>query len=709
MAIINQMNFMRNGAYVSGGPLYIETMQGPNNALQLSKTGSSWSRTTETNLVAPLPNTYIKLFRWNSGIVSGKISLIAGGGNWHHLMTLEFSCVSDSSGGGYSFSLLNESKSIGDGSFDLTKFRIVRNTAASIYELHAFVNIIGSDKVFMCGMFDMSHSADLIINRQISVDDGSYTIKLTSGKINTYNTVHVIDPTTVNTNMNTLRANSTVFCNPASAASRPTDSDGFGVCITSGESTKNLTQIFISKTNPKLYYRSMDLAGAWQGWMSFNDSGFAPLTDPNFTKNVYIGGLGASLTSDLVASASGTDQQTLSIHTNNALNLFPKETLNFGYNIKFNPAINSVVKVTNSEYAMLLSAGIGITPQNNKPIIQISTSNKGESGFTQNGQVWTSLNQGAGSGLDADKVQGTPGDYIQAYRKTIQTGTDFNSLFGAGSYIVPTNAIATACTNCPSKTAGILEVKGEVHPNGNISSLWLYQIYTEYDTQKQYFRCRYNGNWLPWKSYSYDLDKELRYQTKVKIPAPGGGDAGPGYTYVRIRVGHGSPLFIRGHTMATLEITRDLADEAPAPDNYGGPFFKLQFYNTEYHSGSRYGIVYYGEHGGSLNHYITHCGVIDLLGDFSFIYLRMRQGLSYIFTVNRFDYDSIKISDIQFMNVGDFTYIPPANEFPAIGNGLNLIGWMSNMYCNGLQVGGNIVSAAAPSGGRDGDIWFQTV
>ena len=107
-------------------------------------------------------------------------------------------------------------------------------------------------------------------------------------------------------------------------------------------------------------------------------------------------------------------------------------------------------------------------------------------------QVWTEGNQGSGSGLDADLLDGFGGEQSLLYKGDIPDNEDLNNYIIAGMYHQNSNDYANNGTNYPEPNAGMLTVKAD----GNM----VYQEYWVYsNNNKKYIRTSYNGTWESWK------------------------------------------------------------------------------------------------------------------------------------------------------------------------------------------------------------------
>ena len=173
-----------------------------------------------------------------------------------------------------------------------------------------------------------------------------------------------------------------------------------------------------------------------------------------------------------------------------------------------NNVANRVVRTDGSGY---IQAGwINTTSgQTSNPIAKIYGSYAGDNYLrwfapstiiSQQG-IWTSSNDGSGSGLDADLLDGQQGSYyLNTSTKLFKSGAeiagsqDLNTYRVTGYYSQDSNADATSGSNYPVLAAGILEViTGD---QGN--NLQTEQRYSQYNNNDKYVRHYYNGNWTAW-------------------------------------------------------------------------------------------------------------------------------------------------------------------------------------------------------------------
>jgi len=97
---------------------------------------------------------------------------------------------------------------------------------------------------------------------------------------------------------------------------------------------------------------------------------------------------------------------------------------------------------------------------------------------------------GPGSGLNADLLDGVELAKILALGTIIPAGTNLNSYTATGLYHQPSTANAGSGTNYPVALAGMLEVIQD----GSM----VYQKYTSYDSSHNVYVRTYNGSWYSW-------------------------------------------------------------------------------------------------------------------------------------------------------------------------------------------------------------------
>lgn len=112
-------------------------------------------------------------------------------------------------------------------------------------------------------------------------------------------------------------------------------------------------------------------------------------------------------------------------------------------------------------------------------------------------KAWHAGNMGAGSGLDADKLDGYQATDFAGSAKDIKTPTHlgesnldtFNSGGHCGFYYQSANVNATAARNYPTQMAGSLTIT---------RAAGIVQTYTTYQNPVTYQRSYYNGAWSAW-------------------------------------------------------------------------------------------------------------------------------------------------------------------------------------------------------------------
>ena len=109
-------------------------------------------------------------------------------------------------------------------------------------------------------------------------------------------------------------------------------------------------------------------------------------------------------------------------------------------------------------------------------------------------KYWHSGNDGSGSGLDADTVDGIQGSHIFSAGTEIPSNQNLNNYRTTGYYNQNSNADAASGSNYPTANAGMLEVINDDTGNG----LHTVQRYARYNNHDRYTRYYYNGTWGAW-------------------------------------------------------------------------------------------------------------------------------------------------------------------------------------------------------------------
>jgi hypothetical protein len=105
--------------------------------------------------------------------------------------------------------------------------------------------------------------------------------------------------------------------------------------------------------------------------------------------------------------------------------------------------------------------------------------------------VWHAGNDGSGSGLDADTVDGVHASQIMIKGSDLGGSVDLNNYTDNGFYHQNSNSGATNGSNYPASAAGMLTVKSD--------GVMVYQTYHQYNGNNYYFRNYYNGTWYGWR------------------------------------------------------------------------------------------------------------------------------------------------------------------------------------------------------------------
>ncbi len=120
----------------------------------------------------------------------------------------------------------------------------------------------------------------------------------------------------------------------------------------------------------------------------------------------------------------------------------------------------------------------------------------GQSGQSPNiylgaNKVFHEGNDGSGSGLDADTVDGIQGSQIWKKGADIGGSQNLNNYTTDGYYHQNSNANATSGSNYPANYAGMLSVVSD--------GVMVYQTYHQYNGNAYYHRSYYNGTWYNWR------------------------------------------------------------------------------------------------------------------------------------------------------------------------------------------------------------------
>ena len=111
-------------------------------------------------------------------------------------------------------------------------------------------------------------------------------------------------------------------------------------------------------------------------------------------------------------------------------------------------------------------------------------------------EIWHEGNDGSGSGLDADTVDGIQGSEIWRKGADIGGSQNLNNYTTDGYYHQNSNANATSGSNYPVNAAGMLSVVSD--------GVMVYQTYHQYNGNAYYHRSYYNGTWYDWRKVWQD-------------------------------------------------------------------------------------------------------------------------------------------------------------------------------------------------------------
>lgn len=128
-------------------------------------------------------------------------------------------------------------------------------------------------------------------------------------------------------------------------------------------------------------------------------------------------------------------------------------------------------------------------------------------------KVWHAGNDGTGSGLDADLLDGKHASGFLEQPIRLPANTDLNNIMTPGMYYTPLNVDAKTMANRPTdyafsllveKHAGVKQTLTEYLPN-NLARTW--------------FRNYYNGTWGPWIGSSQVVIKQKAINTTINMGA----------------------------------------------------------------------------------------------------------------------------------------------------------------------------------------------
>ena len=110
--------------------------------------------------------------------------------------------------------------------------------------------------------------------------------------------------------------------------------------------------------------------------------------------------------------------------------------------------------------------------------------------------IWHAGNDGAGSGLDADLLDGIQSSDFFKKQADLGGGQDLNNYTTDGYYHQNSNANANSGSNYPVGAAGMLSVVSD--------GVMVYQTYHQYNGNAYYHRSYYNGSWYSWRKVWQD-------------------------------------------------------------------------------------------------------------------------------------------------------------------------------------------------------------
>jgi hypothetical protein len=123
---------------------------------------------------------------------------------------------------------------------------------------------------------------------------------------------------------------------------------------------------------------------------------------------------------------------------------------------------------------------------------QLYVRRKSDTGWGDWGKLWTEFNDGAGSGLDADMLDGIQAErfiYGDNARGTVHYAGDLNNITKSGFYYA-----FSGHSNGPSGANGFL-----IHHQMSVDNNFAAQTFIDYNNDRFYFRRKVDGEWQGWK------------------------------------------------------------------------------------------------------------------------------------------------------------------------------------------------------------------
>lgn len=285
-------------------------------------------------------------------------------------------------------------------------------------------------------------------------------------------------------------------------------------------------------------------------------SGIVPVARLSGTYNIDISGNAATATNANYATSAGNADTVdgrhasdfaLSGHTHGQYVQKSGDTMtgNLSFNSPSNVGIvgnpNTWTKIDPNGQRFIVTIPGSLTDGNpNFPVIDLERTDnwqhlwelKASGDMTVRGNpVWHAGNDGSGSGLDADLLDGKHASGFLEQPIRLPANTNLNSIMTPGMYYTPSDADAKTMANRPTDYAFSLLV--EKHAG-------VKQTLTEYlpnNSARTWFRNYYNGTWGPWIKAANVVEKTksvsgywyVGYRDRVEGGRSGGSLAGGGH------------------------------------------------------------------------------------------------------------------------------------------------------------------------------------
>ena len=247
-----------------------------------------------------------------------------------------------------------------------------------------------------------------------------------------------------------------------------------------------------------LYYRNHrdnESTANWSAWVTILDSSNCT----GILDGRYVNVSGDTMTGTLTICTTGTSNYNQGIRINRtALNQWA--TLTIGY-------VGTATDGTSANTWL-----IGTPGSSNSLIFNLNNSSetvglclKGHGNTDMkwnNNTVWHAGNDGSGSGLDADTLDGVHNGNLTANHFNVAGGvSDFNTLTGNGIY-----SWANSTANRPDDYGAVLQFSNVNNPVPGVAQHWLTQLASS-TNNRLYYRTRTNtDNWRGWSTIAFTSD-----------------------------------------------------------------------------------------------------------------------------------------------------------------------------------------------------------